>query len=352
MKLSYSKPFLKKLGDKLRTAKLLTKEDEDCFNEFRLGHINILTYYIDSLANITNSEKFKDKEIFIGARLKKRDTIINKLQIRLKEMSLYRMHDIAGVRLIFPDIETLLNFKNDIIAMEKSNKKYCQLNVDKYDYIHTPKKETGYRGFHLIFQETEGEIKANIEIQLRTEVQHAWATTLEMWDSEFRDNAKFGLANKETTRFFFLISEFLARFIEDKKINSTDLSDKDLYTEIISLEKKLQILQKLKTISSIRTTKGLRKDPVPTILIKTTLNNKRDIEIIKYKSRNLKNAIYSYSKKELENNGKDDIVLIFSKNMKKAYNNYFNDLSMFFEFYNQSINYFSKKYPVFYLLHK
>ena len=354
MKITYSKSFLKKVGEKLRTSRSLTsKDDEHCFNEFRSGHIDILTYYIDYCASIIDSEFFKQDEIFLGARLKKRETIINKLQTRFQQMSLYRMHDIAGIRLIFPDVKSLKRFKEKLLSNEETDKKYINTSGNKYDYITKSKERTGYRGFHIVFQETEGDIKANIEIQLRTEVQHAWATTVEMWDSEFKDNAKFGLAQEKTIEFFYLLSQFLARFVEDINIRNIDLSHKDLFHKLSSFEKELQILKKLKTISVIESNKGARTKSEPSILIKRNLdNNKKNIEIIRYRTKTLKDAISRYSKEEQENDGKSDIVLILSKNMKRTYNNYFNDLSLFLKFYDKAIEKFKELFPVYYFIHK
>ena len=144
MKITYSKSFLKKVGEKLRTSKSLTsKDDEHCFNEFRSGHIDILTYYIDYCASIIDSEFFKQDEIFLGARLKKRETIINKLQTRFQQMSLYRMHDIAGIRLIFPDVKSLKRFKEKLLSNEETDKKYINTSGNKYDYITKSKERTG-----------------------------------------------------------------------------------------------------------------------------------------------------------------------------------------------------------------
>ena len=52
------------------------------------------------------------------------------------------------------------------------------------DYINHPREDTGYRGIHLIYRYRSDRKKRawngrKIEVQLRTKLQHAWATAVE-----------------------------------------------------------------------------------------------------------------------------------------------------------------------------
>ncbi|HGU1538836.1 TPA: GTP pyrophosphokinase, partial [Escherichia coli] len=72
-------------------------------------------------------------------------------------------------------------------------------------------KPSGYSGIHLAyscFDEENGNnpwSKTKIEVQLRTELQHAWATSLEIIDT--LENIKLKTSNEghpEWRRFFYL----------------------------------------------------------------------------------------------------------------------------------------------------
>ena len=71
------------------------------------------------------------------------------------------------------------------------------------DYIKNP-KDDGYRSYHLVgvFLDDAGEPK-NIELQLRTRIQHYWATTLEIVDL-FTDQALKSNQGDETWKAFFI----------------------------------------------------------------------------------------------------------------------------------------------------
>ena len=84
----------------------------------------------------------------------------------------------------------------------------CENGKYKYkDYITSPKKD-GYRGYHLIgrFTDCNGEIK-NIEIQLRTRIQHYWATGLEIVDLFTGQALKSSIGEDKWKDFFSATSE-------------------------------------------------------------------------------------------------------------------------------------------------
>ena len=225
MKISCSRSHLKKIGQKIRHGENLTEDDEKCFAEFRKGHEKILTNFRSRMIDwIGHNESYQ--AVKFVQRLKKRDTIINKLKDRLTEMDLLRMQDIAGGRLFFKDIQTLTNFRNQFLNSKE--KKYRRINtVDKFNYIKKP-ADSGYRGIHDVYEEiSDDPIKAKIEIQYRTYVQHSWATALEVWDSAYKGNTKFGHAYAPLIMFFRFVSELFSRELENK--TNSKLPDLQLF---------------------------------------------------------------------------------------------------------------------------
>ena len=79
------------------------------------------------------------------------------------------MQDIAGARIIVGNMDQLLD-------VERRIKRWRGLKRIK-NYIDQP-KPSGYRGKHFIF-EKDGMF---VEIQLRTQLQHVWATSVETID--------------------------------------------------------------------------------------------------------------------------------------------------------------------------
>lgn len=179
---------IRKIGEKLRDGKKLTKEQEIEFDTFRENHATIIKLFTKELEQID----FQEKPLIAG-RTKRIETIISKLR-RPQHPKLNSIHDIAGSRLIFGN----LKFLND--AMELLDQDIIQnfkeiidkkKGKDKYNYIKNP-KEDGYRGVHRIFSYTGENISGvernvelkglKIELQLRTHLQHIWATTVETYD--------------------------------------------------------------------------------------------------------------------------------------------------------------------------
>lgn len=120
-----------------------------------------------------------DSDAIFAKRLKRHPSIVSKLK-RFDTMKLKNMQDIGGCRVILKDEKKLRKVVRSLKLLpefQNKNGKY------KYkDYIKTPKKD-GYRGYHLIgrFIDSQGKEKS-IEIQLRTKIQHSWATALEIVD--------------------------------------------------------------------------------------------------------------------------------------------------------------------------
>lgn len=80
----------------------------------------------------------------------------------------------------------------------------------EHDYIAEP-QESGYRGIHLVFKFNNSQGRQpdsrcwdglNIDIQLRTELQHVWATGVEIVGTMLHENLKAGQGNKDWLKLF------------------------------------------------------------------------------------------------------------------------------------------------------
>src|SRR6185437_184594 len=87
--------------------------------------------------------------------------------------------DIGGCRAIVGSIADVYG-----IVDKYDKSRFAHTFKNRKDYISSPKPD-GYRSYHLIYQysgigPTECYNGLHIEVQLRTQLQHAWATAVEI----------------------------------------------------------------------------------------------------------------------------------------------------------------------------
>ena len=89
--------------------------------------------------------KENDEKIIVAERLKRLDSIINKLK-REKTMILWTMQDLGGCRFIVPELY-------DVFAYAKKYKKSRIRHkfIKEYNYITQP-KQSGYRSLHYVYK--------------------------------------------------------------------------------------------------------------------------------------------------------------------------------------------------------
>lgn len=171
-----SKERVNRAGDAVRGGHP-RDEDLDVINTWRAAHRAVLNTFQAILRNRTRGQK-----IAVAQRHKRRSTIFDKLH-RLPGMRLARMDDVAGCRLIFDSTDALYAFRTTLHSAHFNHE--LKNEIDKYDYIKRP-KDTGYRGVHDVYAYDVNSEHGKpykgllIELQYRTNHQHAWATAVEV----------------------------------------------------------------------------------------------------------------------------------------------------------------------------
>ena len=155
------------------------QESTDILSYFRSQHVESLSKVSNLVYKVS---KQIDSKVIVGKRLKRIPSIIDKLK-RFQKMKLNRMQDIAGCRAILLTERRIRKVEKELL------KQGCEVLKD---YIKKP-KEDGYRGIHLIKKDR----KYPIEIQLRTKIQHSWATAVEIIDLFEKTNLKANIGSSE-----------------------------------------------------------------------------------------------------------------------------------------------------------
>lgn len=198
----------------------------------------------------------------IGTRLKREESIRGKL-LREPTMKLSKMQDIGGCRVILRDMEEV----DDIVALYKKEEGFSVT-----DYFENPgPRVSGYRGKHIIWRfEGEGEEDAGykpmrIEIQVRTELQHSWATAVEVCSTFTAQNLKSdhpAVSDERWVRFFALMGSVMALREGGRLVKDTPSEKGKLLSELktlVSVLRVSEIMQRWNTATEI--IKGAANDP-------------------------------------------------------------------------------------------
>ena len=262
-------------------------------------------------------------------RLKRLDTIVDKLK-RFPEMSLYRMQDLGGCRVIVPTIEDVYNVKKKL----QSSRIRHEL-VNEKDYIAIPNPNTGYRGVHLIYKyQSDRRNDFNglqIEIQLRSRNQHLWATAVETVGLFTQNGLKFNQGSDRWLRFFKVVSALFAIEESSAVVEGVSTNPDGIINELLDIMRELKVGEKLFTIGLATThMERIRTSKTPGYYLMALDINNAKLEISKFK--NIEKATDEYNKREMQKSIGTDVVLVSAQSFEAlmhAYPNYFANVKEF-----------------------
>lgn len=273
-------------------------------------------------------------------RLKRIKSIIKKLRrTQTQTMNLSQMQDIGGCRVILEDIKEVNKFYN-IYTKRKTKHKL----IKEKNYITSPKLD-GYRGVHLIYR-YKGQITSKfdgllIEIQIRSKLQHAWATAVETVDIFTNQSLKTDEGNSEWIEFFKLVSSAFALMEETKLIHETPNDKEELRNKIREKITNLNIFEKMESWRILIGKTDKRSDSA-FFLLKLD-SSSGTTYITEFKRSQEKIAVKSYNQTEEKNNKNTNIISVLVaasslKEVKKAYPNYLADTSEFIKAVNRFLD--------------
>ena len=318
-----SRERVTRAGNNVR-AGIATEDDFNVINAWRAAHRQVINSFQALLRGRT-----RETDIIVAQRHKRKHTIFDKLQ-RLPKMQLGRMDDVAGCRLTFPSIADLYEFRS---TFHRSRFKHQLKNdKDKYDYIAHPKL-SGYRGIHDVYAYDVNSIAGShlkgllIELQYRTQSQHAWATANELIGFLTESQPKFERGDPRYRRLMKLASEVIARTFEGRTSSLPDATDKEVVSEFLELDSELRLMQMLR---GLNVTHQVIADKKNSILIFGEYEDGAElleIQTFKYATE----ALRALFKLEIDNPDKD-IVLVRGDSpeaVRESFRNYFSDATHF-----------------------
>tara|TARA_R110002167_G_scaffold232501_1_gene437698 strand:- start:244 stop:702 length:459 start_codon:yes stop_codon:yes gene_type:complete len=116
------------------------------------------------------------------------------------------------------------------------------------DYIQGPKLD-GYRSIHRIYKYQGSKLEHSgllVEIQLRTKLQHAWATAVEIIDTFLAEQLKLGKGSEEWKQFFYLVANQFAQL--EGLPNS---AEKDDLKKLQKLASELNVVQRMNDFAAM-----------------------------------------------------------------------------------------------------
>lgn len=205
--------------------------------------------------------------------------------------------------------------------------------ISTKDYIQEP-KDDGYRSIHQIFEHKDA--KMHLELQIRTQLQHYWATAVEVLGMKGESKIKQG-KGEDYHKEFFKLSSALFSYTENTTISSKykSLLKKDICEKIAELNQKHNILQNLSGLAvSVQNIERRANEKKGYYFIVVLNFEKKKLSIAGFNRKNFAEAkkFYDVCEQDSKKNQNTDVVLISLDKfrlLKQAYPNYYLDSSSF-----------------------
>lgn len=288
--------------------------------------------------NATLRRKLKStrEDFLVAQRLKRMPTIVDKLK-RHPNMQLVTMQDIGGVRAVLESVSDVY----DLAAQYRDRSRFKHELKDENDYIQSPRDEDGYRSLHLIYRykssiapQYDGLL---IELQIRTKLQHIWATAVETMGTFLGQALKSRQGEQKWLDFFAITSSAFAHIEKTALIpRYAHMSQQETFQSVADAENGLKALDRMRGFSTaVRAIEKGRSTGERWHYHLIILNSiAKTVELKAYKRDDFKkaNADYSVVEAEAAKHGKIEPVLVAAgpvEQLRRAYPNFFLDITDF-----------------------
>jgi len=338
VELRFSKKQINRAGEILRDINGSSIDELmwalEALNNLREMYVHPLNAFQTTLRR---KMKATDDEGVASQRLKRIPSIISKLN-RSPGMQLARMQDLGGLRAVVKTISDVRELEKSYVS--NSLNRFRHTLKSQKDYIDQP-KESGYRGIHLVYQ-YQGSSNPHhngllLEIQIRTKLQHAWATAVETMGTFVGQSIKSSEADAEWNDYFSLVGSAFALMEGCSPVKKyAHMSKLQTYQMVVTQTEKLQVLDKLLAfrfaISDISNNKNSGSYH---LIVLDTMAGTVDINSFGLRRINEATAEYIEWETKAEENPYMQVVLVSTEsigNLKAAYPSYFLDAGEFVKY--------------------
>jgi ppGpp synthetase/RelA/SpoT-type nucleotidyltranferase len=300
-------------------------------NNWRAAHAYPLNTF---QATLRGKAKRVDLNAIVAQRTKRLWSIWHKLD-RFKTMQLSQMQDIAGIRAI---VSTNSQVQDLFRSYQTSSLRHARKVTD---YVAKP-RSSGYRGIHIIWKYLSDKPSAQtynglqLEMQLRSSLQHTWATTVETMGTLTRQALKSSLGDNNWLRFFALMGSVIALIEGAPTVPDTPSDVGDLLNELTEYTNRINALSRLRTIGvALRQFEENVGDASGARYFLLELTPDTDtIKITGFTSNQSQEAQARYTEVEetMKADERSDAVLVSVdsiSSLRRAYPNYFLDTGAF-----------------------
>ncbi|HKR89595.1 MAG TPA: RelA/SpoT domain-containing protein [Phenylobacterium sp.] len=307
----------------------------DVINNWRASHSFPLNTFTVTLKRKGSSV---DPNCLVAQRIKRLASITHKLD-RFPRMRLSQIQDIGGCRAVVSSIEQV----RELVEVYRRSDLKHKPKID--DYLLQP-QESGYRGMHLIYTYNSDRSEVynglKVEMQIRSQFQHAWATAVETVGTFIRQALKSSQGEAEWLRFFALMGTAIAHQENTAPVRNTPSDRGELRNEIAAYVDELDVIGRLEAfgqaLQTIENPTGMKADYFLLELIPAA----REVLVKGFARNRLGDAqlAYAAAERRVSEQGGSDVVLVSVDSvaaLRRAYPNYFLDTRMFIELVRDAV---------------
>lgn len=309
------------------------QHDFDIVSDFRATH----AYPLRAVTTLLRQYAEKiDPLATVYARTKRMSSVIAKLR-RYSSMQATTMQDMGGCRAVVSSVEAVAELT------AKFREIAPMLNQPKeYNYIAVPKAD-GYRSVHFVVryhprsnshQWLAPSLTRRIEIQIRSALQHKWATALETIDLFTEQTLKAGGGQYSWKRFLILTSSLFAMNEGCPVVPETVASSDELLQEIRGLWRGIRIRDQFDGwITATQTLIPLEHGTNSTYLIEVNIDRK---ETTYQAFTDFGQALSAYAHAERKNSqiqGRTAVLVsaVSVNQLRSAFPSYYGDTKAFLD---------------------
>jgi ppGpp synthetase/RelA/SpoT-type nucleotidyltranferase len=316
------------------------------FNNWRSAHSYPLQ--VLKMTLLQRAQKI-DPRAVVAQRLKRLRSVRVKLAVSINShMKLSQMQDIGGARAIMPDVKQVRILERIVLNSLSKNPAGRPELSKQFDYIAKPKRD-GYRGVHLVFKyRTKSKHREmfnglRIEIQLRSKMQHVWATAVEIVSALTGQALKSKIGSDEWKRFFALMGSVIAIREKQPLVPDTPIDPAALLLELRALAAQLKVEDVLRggKLAIKRISDGeIQKAAMYLLVLDVTAKTIRTIGFAKNEMEKA-NDEYLRIERESAENRSVEVVLVSAESIaavESGYPNYYVDTNAFLKQLHRAID--------------